>query len=150
MDSLASMCQSLPRTSAAAQQNRATIFRDLTPVFRTWYSLVLLPALRAGGNASKHSEREGCTLVESCDLLLKGETLTALVAMIGRLKALTSVVIPEGQTGGWNTAQHFEVVSSSQTGLLTQRDRTNALRDQRDALRAQGLAPRRGDGAANS
>jgi hypothetical protein len=80
--------------------------------------------------------------VEACDTLLKGNVLGALVILIGRLRALTAVVIPEGQAGGWSVAQHYEVISSSQTGLLTQRDRTNALRDQRDAARAQALAPR--------
>ena len=67
--------------------------------------------------------------------------LSALVILIGRLRALTAVVIPEGTTGGWAVAQHYEVLGSSQTGLLTQRDRTNALRHQRDAARAQALAP---------
>ena len=98
--------------------------------------------MRLGQN--RHNKREARTIVEVCDLLLKGQTLSALVVLIGRLRALTAVVMPEGQTGGWSVAQHYEILQSSQTGLLTNRDRRNALLDQRDAQRALSLVDRRG------
>ena len=129
--------------------NRADIYRELPPLFLAWFSLILRPALQAGNN--RHNEREARTIVEVSDLLLRGDVLGALVVLIGRLRALTSVIIPEGQTGGWAVAQHYEVLASSASGLLTQRDRANALRDQRDHQRAQALPPRRGgQGGENS
>ena len=80
--------------------------------------------------------------MEVCDTLLRGDTLGALVILIGRLRSLTSIIIPEGTAGGWSVAQHYEVLQTSSLGLLTQWDRANALRDQRDSLRAQALPPR--------
>ena len=88
--------------------NRADIFRELPPLFLAWYALILNPALRAGNN--RHNEREARTIVEVCDTLLKGDVLSALVLLIGRLRALTAVVIPDGQTGGWAVAQHYDVL----------------------------------------
>ena len=86
--------------------------------------------------------------MEVCDTLLRADTLGALVILIGRLRALTSIIIPEGAAGGWSVAQHFAVLQTSSSGFLSQRDCANALRDQRDSLRAQVLPPRgRGRGA---
>jgi len=120
--------------------NRADVYRELPPLFLAWFQLILGPALRSGNN--RHNEREARTIVEVCDTLLRGDTLGALVILIGRLRALTSIIIPEGAAGGWSVAQHFEVLQTSSSGLLTQRDRAKGLRDQRDSLRAQALPPR--------
>ena len=126
--------------------NRADVYRQLPPLFLSWFQLILGPALRAGNN--RHNEREARTIVEVCDTLLRKDTSGALVILIGRLRALTSIIIPEGAAGGRSVAQHFEELQMSSSGLLTQRDRANALRDQRDFLRAQALHPRgRGRGA---
>ncbi len=121
---------------------RAEVFRQLPPVFIAWFTLILLPALRQQANNNKHNEREARTIVEVCDTLLKGDVINALMILIGRLRAVTSVVTSDGANTGWAVAQHFEVLQTTANGLLTQRDRANALRDQRDVLRSQGLAPR--------
>ncbi len=88
--------------------------------------------LQQGSGNSLRAEREARTLVEIADALLSGATLQSLMLVLGRLKALTEA---HGRDGSWATAQHYEVTETEGSGILSQRDRTNALRDQRDAQR---------------
>ena len=53
--------------------------------------------------------------------------------VLGRLKTITEAHTPG--SSGWATARHFEVTETSGSGILTQRDRANAIRDQQDQLR---------------
>ena len=138
VDTLTQICQTLPKTAAGANLSRAQIFQQLPPVFVAWFSLILLPALKAKTTGGLHNEREARTIVEICDALLTGDTLGAFMILLGRLRAITSVVMPEGGAGSWALAQHFEVLQTNQTGLLTQRDRQNAQLDLRDTQRAMG------------
>ena len=115
--------------------NRSEVYKQLPPVFLAWFTMVLMPALQALPGASKHTERETRTIVEAADALLRGDVLGALMMLLGRLRAITSVVMPDGTSGGWAVAQHYEVLQSTTSSLLTRRDRANAVRDQRDALR---------------
>ena len=126
---------------------RSDVYKTLPAVFTTWFSLILMSALR-NQQGGKHNEREARTIVEVCDALLEGDTVLAFMLLLGRLRAITSVVIPEGSQGGWAVAQQYEILRTSNSGLLSARDRDNAQRDHRDALRAAGasrtgpLAPR--------
>ena len=95
--------------------------------------------LLAAGQQSLRSEREARTLVEMGDALLQGHTLPCLMLLLGRPKAITEAHTP-GST--WATARHYEVTATQGAGILTQRDRANAIRDQADQLRvARGAAP---------
>ncbi len=71
-------------------------------------------------------------MVETLDLLRAGQTLPAIMVLLGRLKAISSVVLTEG---GWAQAQHHEVTRSNRTGILTGRDQRNAQRDHREVQR---------------
>ena len=70
-------------------------------------------------------------IVELCDALMQGDILEVFAIQIGRLRAHTSVMIPEGSTGSGAVAQNFGVLQTGATGLLTLRDRANAVRDHR-------------------
>ena len=137
VDTLYSMARVLQRTSAEACSTRADIFRMLPPVLTPWFELKMVPLLTAG-QQSLRSEREARTLVEMGDALLQGHTLPCLMLLLGRLKAITEAHTP-GST--WATARHHEVTATQGAGILTQRDRANAMRDQADQLRvARGAA----------
>ncbi len=112
--------------------SKADIFRRLPPLFTPWFELKMAKILQQGGGNSLRSEREARTLVEIADALLSGATLQSLMLVLGRLKALTEA---HGRDGSWATAQHYEVTETEGLGILSQRDRTNALRGQRDAQR---------------
>ena len=132
------MARVLPRTSAEASCTRAEIFRTLPPVLTPWFELKLMPLL-SSGQQSLRSEREARTLVEMGDALLRGQTLPCMMLLLGRLKAITEAHTPG--SSGWATARHFEVTETSGAGILTNRDRANAIRDQADQLRvARGAA----------
>ena len=115
---------------------RAEIFKTLPPIFVAWFTLNLLPRLRAQTGAAGR-EREARTIVEACDQILNGDPLGTLMTLLGRLRALTSVTTEEGG-GGWALASQYEVLATSTDGLLTQRDRARAQRDLSDTRRAQG------------
>ena len=111
------------------------VYRKLPAIFVSYYTLVLQPILDAsGGNA--RNERETRTICEALDCLLRGEPLDAIMVLLGRLRAIETAVTPEG--GGWNIAQHHELIPPRGAGLVTARDRENAARDQRDVLRTRG------------
>ena len=138
VDTLYSMARVLPRTSAEACSTRADVFRTLPPVLTPWFELKLMPLL-AAGQQSLRSEREARTLVEMGGALLQGQILPYLMLLLGRLKAITEAHTP-GST--WATARHYEVTATQGAGILTQRDRANAMRDQADQLRVtRGAAP---------
>ena len=111
---------------------RAEVFRRLPPIFAPWFELKMVKILQQAQGSSVRPEREARTLVEIADALLSGATMQSLMLVLGRLKALTEA---HGRDGSWATAQHYEVTETEGSGILSQRDRTNALRDQRDAQR---------------
>ena len=116
---------------------RAEIFKTLPPIFVAWFTLNLLPRLRAQSGAAGR-EREARTIVEACDQILNGDPLGTLMTLLGRLRALTSVTTQEGSGDRWALASQYEVLATSTDGLLSQRDRARAQRDLSDTLRAQG------------
>ena len=111
--------------------NRAQIFRLLPSILMAWFQIILYPAMQRM-DGQQRNERESRTLVEAIDGLLRGDVLPVIVLLLGRLKAIASVVLQEGS---WALAQNHEVVRSNQTGLLTERDLRNAQRDLRDQQR---------------
>ena len=143
------MCQSLPRTSAEATLSRAQVYKTLPAVFVSWFMLVLQRALARMQHGTRN-EREARTIVGTLDHLMTGESLPAIMLLLGRLKALTSVTMGEGS---WKEAQHYEMVRTNATGILTARDQRNAQRDLREAQSLQGrgnaLPARPGDRRAN-
>ena len=72
-------------------------------------------------------------LATLADQLVQGETLRGLMTVLGRLKAITHVATDEEAT--WRSAELHELVSADSTGLLTRRDRANAVATQREQLR---------------
>ena len=139
VNTLTAMCQALPRSAEEANYSRATVFKTLPSVFQAWFQLILLPALRQaapGGRASDkaglRNEREARTLVEALDMLLKGEQLPVVMLLLGRLKAISAVVLQENS---WTLAQNHEVTRTNATGILTSRDMRHAQRDLRDTQR---------------
>ena len=83
------------------------------------------------------NEREARTLVEALDGLVKGEQLPVIMLLLGRLKALSSVVLAEGT---WALAQQHELTRTNATGILTDRDQRHAQRDLRDQQRLEERA----------
>ncbi len=110
---------------------RADIFKRLPPIFAPWFELKMVKILQQAQGSSVRSEREARTLVEIADALLSGATMQSLMLVLGRLKALTEA----RASSTWAAAQHYEVTETEGSGILSQRDRANALRDQRDAQR---------------
>ncbi len=138
VDTLTQMCQALPKSTEEAASTRASVYRKLPSVFLAWFSLTLLPAMKAKSGMARN-EREARTLVEALDALVKGEQLSVIMLLLGRLKALSSVVLAEGSRA---LAQQHELTKTNVTGILTDRDQRHAQRDLRDqqrlAERAQG------------
>ncbi len=158
VNTLTSICQALPRSAEEANYTRANVFKALPSVFQSWFQLILLPAVkqasqgsRGGDKAVLRNEREARTLVEALDLLLKGEQLPVVMLLLGRLKAISAVVLQENS---WTQAQTtHEVTRTNATGILTSRDLRHAQRDHRDLQRlvsgGRGAPPagRQGDGS---
>ena len=67
------------------------------------------------------------------DLLLLGESLHALMVLLGRLKAIRQSAKPG--RGGWAVAQYHRVVPFRGAGLLPARDQLQVSRGFRDADR---------------
>ena len=115
--------------------------------------LVLGPRLQAG-QGGQRPERECRTLAEILDALIRGDMLGAAMLAMGRLKAIEASL--DAGRGGWNTARHFELAPTPDSGLVNPRDRERAARDQRDHLRTLGpgsggaAPPRRDKGAGKT
>ncbi len=106
-------------------------------MFQAWFQLILLPALqhtqRPGErNVHQRNEREARTLVEALDMLLKGEQLAVVILLLGRMKAISAVVLQENS---WTQAQPHEVTRTNATGILTSKDLRHSQRDLRDLQR---------------
>jgi len=126
VETLVEISRVLPRTSPGATVSVAEMFKTLPSIFLPWFTLVLLPAINSQPGGQR-SEREARTIVEVLDLLVAGNTLPAILILLGRLKAITSVT--QADNGGWDLAKQHELVQSSGMGLLSQRDRQNAVLD---------------------
>ena len=157
VNTLTSICQALPRSAEEANYTRANVFKALPSVFQSWFQLILLPAVkqaaqtdRAGNKAVLRNEREARTLVEALDMLLRGEQLPVVMLLLGRLKAISAVVLQENS---WTQAETHEVTRTNATGILTSKDLRHAQRDHRDLQRlatgGRGAPPagRQGDGS---
>ncbi len=68
-------------------------------------------------------------------MMLKGEQLPVVMLLLGRLKAISAVVLQENS---WTQAQTLEVTRINATGILTSRDLRHAQRDLRDLQRLTG------------
>ncbi len=157
VNTLTSICQALPRSAEEASYSRATVFKSLPSVFQAWFQLILLPAVKQSAPAARggektvlRNERGARTLVEALDLLLKGEQLPVVMLLLGRLKAISAVVLQENS---WTQAQTHEVTRTNATGILTSKDLRHAQRDHRDLQRlaaggrGAALAGRQADGS---
>ena len=127
----------------------ADVYKKLPALHSSWHSLKLEPKLRGQGPGALRNTQESKTLADLADEILSGESLPALMIVLGRLKAITDVA----ENGDWSSARHHELVRSNELGMLTRFDRHNAHRDQRDVLRllppsgrGRGLPARGGDG----
>ena len=58
-------------------------------------------------------------------MLLKGEQLAVVILLLGRLKAISAVVLQENS---WTQAQTHEVTRTNATGIPTNRDMRHAQR----------------------
>ena len=65
-------------------------------------------------------------------MLLKGEQLAVVILLLGRLEAISAVVLQENS---WTQAQTHEVTRTNATGILANRDMRHAQRDLRDLQR---------------
>ena len=65
-------------------------------------------------------------------MMLKGEQLPVVMLLLGRLKAISAVVLQENS---WTQAQTHEVTRTNATRILTSRDLRHAQRDLRDLQR---------------
>ena len=92
---LTQTCRALPKSTAEAASTRATIYKKLPSVFLAWFCLTLLPAMQRQ-KGQQRNEREARTLVEALDGLVKGEQLPVIMLLLGRLKAISAVVLAEG------------------------------------------------------
>ncbi len=109
VDTLAQMCQALPKSTEEAASTRASVYKKLPSVFLAWFSLTLLPAMQRQ-KGQQRNEREARTLVEALDGLVKGEQLPVIMLLLGRLKALSAVVLAEGT---WALAQQHELTRTN-------------------------------------
>ena len=125
------MCQALPRSAEEANFSRAMVFKTLPSVFLAWFQLILLPALQKL-SGQQRNEREARTIVEALDLLLKGEQLPVIMLLLGRLKAISAVVLQDNSRA---QARNHEVTRTNTTGILTSRDMRHTQRDLRDTQR---------------
>ena len=117
--------------------------QSLPSLFVPYHAQILSPKLTASGSqGSSRNERESRTLCEILDTLLQGRTLNGIMVALARLKAIEASVEPA--TGGWAFASQHELIGRPGQGLVSQRDRTLAIRDQRDEQRSRaprGLPP---------
>ena len=111
--------------------------RSLPALFTSYHTLVLLPRLN-GMQGAQRNEREARTLCEILDGLVEGRVLPAMMVALQRLKAIEASL--DQGVGGWNVARQMEITARPGAGLVSQRDRTAAQRDQRDEARS--LQPR--------
>ena len=125
--------------------DKVAVYRKLPPLFVPYYTLILQPIIEASqlaGRGSARNERECKTMREAMDAVLRGDPPGSLMILLARLKAIETAVSPEG--GGWNVAQHHELIPPKGSGLVSARDRENAARDQRNVLRTRGQIERAG------
>ena len=89
IDTMAVLASDMPPASAEASFDRRYLYQKLPPLFMPWFRLSWMPAV---GNDSRlqGKDQEVHTLCKSMDKMLKGETLPALMVMLGRLKALAA------------------------------------------------------------
>ena len=142
VESLAGISRLLPSGSDGAMLDKVAVYRKLPPLYVPYYTLILQPIIEASQQGGARNERECRTICEAMDALLRGDPLGSLMILLARLKAIETAVSPEG--GGWNVAQHHELIPPKGSGLVSARDRENAARDQRDVLRTRGQIERAG------
>ncbi len=141
VESLADISKVLPSGQDGASLDRAAIYKKLPALFVPYFTLVLGPVLEAAQGGAR-SEREARTICETLDQILKGHPLPAVMILLARLKAIEEASDPD--SGGWQVAQHHELIPRRGQGLVNARDRENAARDQRDVLRTRGQVARAG------
>ena len=106
----------------------------LPSLFVAYHAQILQGKLTASSQGSSRNERESRTLCELLDLLLQGRTLNGIMVALARLKAIEASV--DRDSGGWAFAAQHELINRPGQGLVSQRDRTLAIRDQRDEQRS--------------
>ena len=146
MESLYGFPRLLPQGAVGANMTQVDVYRTLPALYNAYFALKLQPRLAQLPGAQRN-ERESHTITETLDALIKGDNLQAVMVLLARLKAIEHATDATG--GGWSHARHLEVAQASETGLITQQDRSNMMGDQRDHLRVlpggrgQALAPGR-------
>ena len=131
VESLLETSRTLPRAAGEAACQQAEIFRKLPSVYVAHFRNVLQPALDGGGPSERRNRRELETLSEAMDLILDGEPLRCLMVLLGRRKAVVHASVGGGS---WQSAPFLEVLPPPGSALNA-RDRGNASKDLRDALK---------------
>ena len=111
------------------------MFRELPSIYEAHYE-ILVKRHTDNDPGSRRTARELMTLSRAMDQILRGEALEALMTLLGRHKALRSVLDTSG--GGWNVARHHEVLPPEEA-LVGHRDRLRAARDQRDLVKTENM-----------
>ena len=132
VETILGMARSLPQSHEGARFSEIEIYKRLPSLFTSWNTLLLEPKFRELNHGPRNGQ-ESRTLSDVADLLLTGSLLPALMIILGRLKALAEVAAPE--SSGWTVARHHELIRVDDMGILTRRDRENAVLDQRDSNR---------------
>ena len=110
---------------------RTEVYRRLPPVYVLHFKHVLRPSLDSGGPGKRPNARELETLSEAMGCLLDGEPLRAFMVLLGRRKAVVHASVGGGS---WSSAPYWEVLPPAGSALSA-RDRGNAAKDLRDALK---------------
>ena len=141
VESLFEVSAVMPRVMGEPMVSRALVYRDLPAIFGAYYLQMLRPVMDQTAD-SHRNDREAHTLCLALDGVIRGEPLRAIMILLGRLKALKSLLVPG--TLGWQEAQLHELVASRGSGLLTATDRENATRDLLDQRRMEDFRGRGG------
>ena len=109
------------------------------------YYIQILRPIMEHAPGSQRTDRESRTLCMALDIILQGDPLRSIMILLGRLKALKSLLVPGSQ--GWQEAQLHERVAARGAGLLTASEMENTARDMMDQrriedFRGRGLPPK--------
>ena len=144
VDSICDILRVLPRSTSEAAPTTASVSRRLPAVYVAFYTQVLRPALSGSVNANRN-DREVRTLCELLDHAINGDVMDILMIGLGRLKAILQSTQQDG--GGWQAAEHHELIPHQTSLAILDRDRANLARDVRDSSGyVQALSSRTGPG----
>ena len=77
------------------------------------------------------------TLAKALDLLLQGKVAAAADVLAQRFRAVEAA-----QVDGWGVAQHLELIGDARVTSLTDRERTAAARQEKEAIKQRYMVAR--------